>query len=72
MAILALTSNLKEMREQIGRMVIAFSKNGETITADDLGVSGALTVLMKETIKPNLMQVINNNNNNNNNNYYFF
>lgn len=38
-------------------MVIGISKSGEPITADDLGVGGALTVLMKDTIMPNLMQV---------------
>lgn len=44
------------MRERIGRMVVAFSKNQVPVTADDLGVAGALTVLMKDAIKPNVMQ----------------
>src|SRR5258708_14768275 len=46
------------MRERLGRVVIGSSRAGEPITADDLGVSGALTVLMKDTIMPNLMQTI--------------
>ena len=50
MAILALTTSLPDMRKRIGNMVIASSKAGTPITADDLGISGALTVLMKDAI----------------------
>lgn len=56
MAILALSNNLADMRERLGRMVIATSKSGEPITCDDIGAGGALTTLMKDAIKPNLMQ----------------
>ncbi len=58
MAILALTTSLADMRERLGRMVVAMSRSGEPITADDLGVGGALTVLMKDAIMPNLMQTL--------------
>jgi formyltetrahydrofolate synthetase len=58
MAILALAVDLTDMRDRLGRMVIGSSKAGEPITADDIGASGALTVLMKDTIMPNLMQTI--------------
>ncbi len=58
MAILALTTSLEDMRERLGRMVVATNKQGEAITAEDLGVAGALTVLMKDAIKPNLMQTL--------------
>ena len=58
MAILALTTSLADMRERLGAMVIGTSKKGEAITAEDLGVAGALTVLMKDAIKPNLMQTL--------------
>jgi formyltetrahydrofolate synthetase len=58
MAILALTTDLADMRERLGRLVIGSNHAGVPITADDLGVSGALTVLMKDTIMPNLMQTI--------------
>nr|XP_051682053.1 C-1-tetrahydrofolate synthase, cytoplasmic isoform X2 [Oryctolagus cuniculus] len=58
MAVLALTSSLEDMRERLGKMVVASSKKGEPISAEDLGVSGALTVLMKDAIKPNLMQTL--------------
>ncbi len=46
------------MRERIGRIVVGISRGGEPVTAEDLGVAGALTVLMKDTIKPNLMQTL--------------
>ena len=58
MAILALATSLEDMRDRIAKMVIGQSRAGEPITADDLGVAGALTVLMKDTIKPNLMQTL--------------
>jgi formyltetrahydrofolate synthetase len=58
MAILALATSLADMRERLGRMVIGTNRSGEAITADDLGVGGALAVLMKDTIMPNLMQTL--------------
>lgn len=58
MAILALTTSLADMRERFGNMVIGTNKEGTPITADDLGVGGALTVLMKDAIMPNLMQTL--------------
>ncbi|KIY50859.1 FTHFS-domain-containing protein [Fistulina hepatica ATCC 64428] len=58
MAVLALATSLQDMRDRLGSMVVATSKQGEAITADDIGVSGALAVLMKDAIKPNLMQTL--------------
>eukprot|EP01123_Difflugia_compressa_P000246 TRINITY_DN10338_c0_g1_i1.p1 TRINITY_DN10338_c0_g1~~TRINITY_DN10338_c0_g1_i1.p1 ORF type:complete len:547 (+),score=114.81 TRINITY_DN10338_c0_g1_i1:118-1641(+) len=58
MAILALTTSLKDMRERLGRMVVAVNKREEALTCEDYGVAGAVTVLMKDTIQPNLMQTI--------------
>jgi methylenetetrahydrofolate dehydrogenase (NADP+) / methenyltetrahydrofolate cyclohydrolase / formyltetrahydrofolate synthetase len=58
MAVLALSNSLQDMRERLGAMVVASSKNGDPITADDLGVGGALTVLMRDAIKPTLMQTL--------------
>jgi formyltetrahydrofolate synthetase len=60
MAILALTTGLEDMRERLGRMVIGTSRTGEPVTAEDLGVAGALAVLMKDAIMPNLMQTLEN------------
>jgi formyltetrahydrofolate synthetase len=58
MAILALTTGLADMRERLGRMVIGCDRKGNPVTADDLGAGGALTVLMKDAIMPNLMQTL--------------
>ncbi|XP_042057154.1 formate--tetrahydrofolate ligase [Salvia splendens] len=58
MAVLALTTSLSDMRERLGKMVIGNSKAGDPITADDLGLGGALTVLMKDAINPTLMQTL--------------
>jgi len=58
MAILALTTSLNDMRERLGRIVIGSNRAGEPVTADDLGVGGALAVLMKDAILPNLMQTL--------------
>jgi len=58
MAILALTTSLADMRERLGNMVVGISKSGEAVTAEDLGIAGALTVLMRDAIKPNLMQTV--------------
>jgi formyltetrahydrofolate synthetase len=60
MAILALTTSLADMRERLGRMVIGMTKRGEPVTAEDLGAAGALAVLMKDAIMPNLMQTLEN------------
>ncbi|CAK7270549.1 tetrahydrofolate synthase [Sporothrix epigloea] len=56
MAILALSTSLSDMRERLGRMVVATSRSGDPVTCDDIGTGGALTALMKDAIKPNLMQ----------------
>ncbi|NXC85304.1 C1TM protein, partial [Cercotrichas coryphoeus] len=58
MAILALTTSLQDMKERLGRVVVANDKKGEPVTAEDLGVTGALAVLMKDAIKPTLMQTL--------------
>jgi len=58
MAILALTTSLRDMRERFGRIVIGISKDGSAVTAEDLGVAGAMTVLMRDAIKPTLMQTV--------------
>eukprot|EP00698_Gefionella_okellyi_P003593 TRINITY_DN13378_c0_g1_i1.p1 TRINITY_DN13378_c0_g1~~TRINITY_DN13378_c0_g1_i1.p1 ORF type:complete len:635 (+),score=144.96 TRINITY_DN13378_c0_g1_i1:70-1974(+) len=58
MAVLALTTSLEDMRERLGRMVIGNSRAGEPVTADDIGIGGALTVLMKDAIMPTVMQTL--------------
>jgi formyltetrahydrofolate synthetase len=58
MAILALTTSLADMRERLGRIVIGSNRKGDPVTADDLGLGGALAVLMKDAIMPTLMQTL--------------
>jgi formyltetrahydrofolate synthetase len=58
MAVLALTTSLADMRERFGRIVIGTSKQGEAVTAEDIGCAGAMTVLMKDAIMPTLMQTL--------------
>jgi len=61
MAILALTTSLEDMRERIGKIVIGMDssvRNPKPITTEDLGVAGAMTVLMMDAIMPNLLQTL--------------
>ncbi|KAM6914932.1 monofunctional C1-tetrahydrofolate synthase, mitochondrial [Xenentodon cancila] len=58
MAILALADSLEDMKNRLARMVVGTSRSGQPVTAQDLGVSGALAVLMKDAIKPTLMQTL--------------
>lgn len=58
MAILALANSLEDMKSRMSKMVVAFSRTGVPITADDLGMTGALMVLMKDAIEPTIMQTL--------------
>ncbi|HKH78107.1 MAG TPA: formate--tetrahydrofolate ligase [Rubrobacteraceae bacterium] len=60
MAILALSTSVADMRERLGRIVIGNTTDGEPITAEDLKAAGAMAVIMREAIKPNLMQTLEN------------
>ncbi len=60
MAILALSTSLQDMRSRFGRIVIGSDANGNPVTAEDLKAAGVMTVIMKEAIKPNLMQTLEN------------
>ena len=60
MAILALSTSLHDMRARLGRIVIGYTANGEPVTSEDLKAAGAMTVIMREAIKPNLLQTIEN------------
>ena len=60
MAILALTSGLKDLRNRLGKIVIGTTLEGKPVTAEDLKVAGAMTVLLRDAIKPNLMQTLEN------------
>ena len=60
MAILALTTSLKDLRERLGRTVVGYTYDGKSVTAEDLKMAGVMTVLMKDAIKPNLVQTTEN------------
>jgi formate--tetrahydrofolate ligase len=60
MAVLALSTSLQDMRKRLGRMVIGLARDGKPITADFLSAGGAMTVIMRDAIKPNLLQTIEN------------
>lgn len=58
MAILCLADNLQDVKKRIGRIVVAYDHDGKPIRTDDLHVTGALTLLLKDAIKPNLVQTL--------------
>ncbi|MFH2067996.1 MAG: formate--tetrahydrofolate ligase [Candidatus Omnitrophota bacterium] len=58
MAILALTTDLFDLRKRLGKIVVGLSKEGKPITAEDLKCAGAMAVLLKDAIKPTLMQTL--------------
>jgi len=58
MALMAVTRDLKDLRQRLGRITIGYSFDGEPITAEDLGAAGAMTVLLKDALNPNLVQTL--------------
>ena len=58
MAILALARDLRDLRERLGRIVLATTRDGAPVTAEDLKVAGSMAVLLKDALKPNLMQTL--------------
>lgn len=58
MAILCLASDLEDMKKRLGKIVVAYSRDGRAIRAEELNVTGALTLLFKDAIKPNLVQTL--------------
>ncbi|XKM13634.1 formate--tetrahydrofolate ligase [Orbaceae bacterium ac157xtp] len=60
MAILALANDLQDMRQRIGRIILGYDTQGNPITTEQLKVAGAMTVIMKNAINPNIMQTVEN------------
>ena len=58
MAILCLASDLMDLKARLGRMVLAYTYDGKPVTASDIGAAGSMTVLLKDAIKPNLVQTL--------------
>lgn len=60
MAILCLAENIKDLKERIGRIIVAYNYDGEPVTAKQLNAVGAMAALLKDAIKPNLIQTVEN------------
>jgi len=60
MAILGLTTSLKDFRQRLGRIVIGLDQDGQAVTAEQLGTAGAMAVLLRDTVKPTLLQTVEN------------
>jgi formate--tetrahydrofolate ligase len=58
MAVLAVARDLQDLRRRLGKITAAYSRDGEPVTAEDLGAAGAMAVLLKDAIKPNLIQTL--------------
>jgi formate--tetrahydrofolate ligase len=60
MAVLALSKDLKDMRARLGAIVVGYTKSGEPVTAEELRAAGAMAVIMRDALKPNLLQTLEN------------
>ncbi|MFN0028688.1 MAG: formate--tetrahydrofolate ligase [Acidimicrobiales bacterium] len=60
MAVLALATSLSDLRTRLGRIVVGYTKSGDPVTAEDLHCAGSMAVMLKEALKPNLMQTLEN------------
>jgi formate--tetrahydrofolate ligase len=60
MAVLALSTSLRDMRNRLGRIVIGYTGRGQPVTAEELHAAGAMTVMMRDAVKPNLLQTLEN------------
>ncbi len=58
MAVLALATDLQDLRARLGRIVLATTTDGKPVTAEDVGVAGSMAVLLKDALKPNLLQTL--------------
>src|SRR5580704_11452648 len=58
MAVLALATSLRDLRERLGRIVVGYTREGEPVTSEQLRAAGAMTVIMRDAIKPNLLQTL--------------
>ncbi len=60
MVILSLSTSLRDLRERLGRIVVGFTYTGAAVTAEDLKAAGAMTVMLRDAVKPNLLQTLEN------------
>jgi len=60
MAVLALATSLRDLRQRMGRIVVGYTSDGQPVTAEELKAAGAMTVIMRDALKPNLLQTLEN------------
>jgi len=60
MAVLALTSSVAELKQRLARIVVGYTKDGTAVTAEEMGASGAMAAIMRDAVKPNVMQTLEN------------
>ena len=60
MALLALASSFEDLRERLGRIVVGYTTDGEAVTAEQIGAAGAMAVILRDAVKPNLLQTLEN------------
>lgn len=60
MAILCLATDMKDLKERLGRIIVAYNMDGEPVTAEDLHATGSMAVLLKDAMKPNMIQTLEN------------
>jgi formate--tetrahydrofolate ligase len=60
MAILALSTSLRDLRERLGRIVVGYTREGDPVTAEELKAAGAMAVILKDALQPNLLQTLEN------------
>ncbi|RJT06796.1 formate--tetrahydrofolate ligase [Halococcus sp. IIIV-5B] len=58
MAVLCLADDLTDLKERVGRIIVAYDEDGDPVTADDIEATGAVTILLKDALKPNVVQTI--------------
>lgn len=58
MAVLCLAADLKDLKERLGKIIVAYNFDGQPVTADDLQATGAMTALLKDAVKPNIIQTL--------------
>ncbi|MFT4923067.1 MAG: formate--tetrahydrofolate ligase, partial [Haloarculaceae archaeon] len=58
MAVLCLADSIEDLKERVGRIIVAYDRDGNPVTADDIDATGAVTILLKDALKPNVVQTI--------------
>jgi formate--tetrahydrofolate ligase len=58
MAVLCLADSIEDLKERVGRIIVAYDRDGDPVTADDIDATGAVTILLKDALKPNVVQTI--------------